>query len=196
MGTRRLGADGQAQHGEQLSEQNGEQNGEQDAEQNGGHDGERKAGPRNGAGGRQAAGPAAAWVLTAEATAASRARALTRDTLGRWHIGDPADVDDIVLMVDELITNAIVHGSGPVRLRLLLDGPTVTGEVSDDSPVAPRPSGVDPGGLDWSEAGRGLMLVVALASEFGARPAGRGKTVWFTRLLHTPNGHPPPQSPN
>jgi anti-sigma regulatory factor (Ser/Thr protein kinase) len=129
--------------------------------------------------------PAAVWELTAEAQAASRARALTGQALRDWRITDPADIDDIVLMVDELITNAVVHGTGPVRLRLRLDGPQIVGEVTDGSPVVPVTGDAPaaPAVLDWSEAGRGLLLVCALATDFGARPEGTGKTVWFCRLL-------------
>ncbi|TDD58375.1 ATP-binding protein, partial [Actinomadura rubrisoli] len=111
----------------------------------------------------------AAWELTAETRAASRARALTGRTLREWQVTDPADIDDIVLMVDELITNAVVHGTGPVRLALRLDGPLLIGEVGDGDPVAPTPPGAPPGVLEWAEAGRGLLLVSALATEFGAR---------------------------
>ncbi|MFG2001582.1 ATP-binding protein [Spirillospora sp. NPDC048911] len=130
----------------------------------------------------------AVWELAAEAAAASRARTLTAETLRAWRVTDPADVDDIVLMVDELITNAIVHGTGPVRLRLHLDGPAIVGEITDDDPAVPGAPAAPPL-LDWSEQGRGLLLVTALATGYGCRPAGRGKTVWFTRLLHTANGN-------
>jgi anti-sigma regulatory factor (Ser/Thr protein kinase) len=129
---------------------------------------------------------AAAWALACETSAAARARTLTRLTLRQWAAGDAADVEDVVLMVDELVTNAIVHGTGPVRLRLRVAGRRLLAEVSDGSPLLPVPSGVDPGGLDWSEAGRGLLLVDALAAEYGARPAGHGKVVWFIRLLRHP----------
>ncbi|GAA2593816.1 ATP-binding protein [Actinomadura fulvescens] len=145
---------------------------------------------RLGTGEPTTSGHHAAWELAAEARTASLARALTGETLHAWRITDPAAVDDIVLMVDELITNAIVHGAGPVRLRLRLDGARVVAEVTDDNPAAPG-SPSSPPLLDWSEQGRGLLLVAALASEFGCRPEDPGKTVWFTRLLHTANGHTP-----
>ncbi|WP_067468445.1 ATP-binding protein [Actinomadura macra] len=132
----------------------------------------------------------AAWELAAETRAASRARALTGRTLRAWRVSDPADIDDIVLMVDELVTNAVVHGTGPVRLTLRLDGRRIAGEVSDGNPMAPPAPGPPPHILDWAEAGRGLLLVAALATEFGARPDGAGKTVWFTRLLDPLDSRP------
>ncbi|WP_242909832.1 ATP-binding protein [Actinomadura terrae] len=131
----------------------------------------------------------AAWELAAETRAAARARTLTARALHDWRVTAPADVDDIILMVDELVTNAIVHGTGPVRLALTLDGPVLTGRIGDNDPAAPAAPGGPPRVLDWAEAGRGLLLVTALATEFGAHPDGTGKTVWFTRLLTPLNGH-------
>ncbi|MFB4303832.1 ATP-binding protein [Actinomadura sp. NTSP31] len=132
---------------------------------------------------------AASWELPDDTRTASRARALTTRTLGAWHVDDPADVDDIVLIVDELVTNAVVHGTGPVRLALRLDGARLTGEVGDADPAAPPAARPAPAVLDWAEAGRGLLLVTALATGFGARPHATGKTVWFTRDLNRVNGH-------
>ncbi|WP_168220907.1 ATP-binding protein [Actinomadura sp. WMMA1423] len=128
-----------------------------------------------------------AWDLAPDPRAVSRARALTRRTLRRWRVTGRDDTDDIVLIVDELVTNAVVHGTGPVHLALRLDatrsGVRLTGEVGDADPRAPGTTPGPPPVLDWSEAGRGLLLVACLATEFGARPAPPGKTIWFTRDL-------------
>jgi anti-sigma regulatory factor (Ser/Thr protein kinase) len=132
-------------------------------------------------------GVAVAWDLAPDPRAVARARALTRRALRRWRVTGPDDTDDIILIVDELVTNAVVHGAGPVRLTLRLDatraGVRLTGEVGDADPRAPGAPGAPPPVLDWSEAGRGLLLVASLATEFGARPAPPGKAVWFTRDL-------------
>ena len=117
--------------------------------------------------------------LPAGTAAARRARTLARETLLRWGAGEPADVDDVVLMVDELVSNAVVHGAGPVRLALRADGVMVVGEISDTSPLLPAPAPTD---LE-SEHGRGLWLVAMLAADHGVRPEPVGKTVWFTRSV-------------
>ncbi|TDD58372.1 ATP-binding protein, partial [Actinomadura darangshiensis] len=148
---------------------------------------ESSSGTNHGTGRDEIRPGAAAWELAAEARAASRARDLTTRTLRAWNVTGTGDVDDIVLIVDELVTNAVVHGTGPVRLALRLDdapgGASVAGEIGDGHPAAPGVPDGPPRVLDWSEAGRGLLLVAALATDFGARPAPSGKTVWFTRRL-------------
>ena len=131
----------------------------------------------------------AVWELAAGPAAASRARDLTRRALRDWRVTDPGDGDAIVLIVDELVTNAVVHGAGPVRLTLRLHGPReprrLTGEVHDHGTGALPDPAVHTGAtaLDWSEDGRGLLLVAALATDHGARPGPCGTTVWFTRAL-------------
>ncbi|MFF5261488.1 ATP-binding protein [Actinomadura viridis] len=141
----------------------------------------------------------ASWDLAAETTSAAAARTLTAEALRRWRVDDREDVDDIVLMVHELVTNAVVHGHGRVRLRLCLHGarhgPRLTAEVGDGNPAAPGPPGPGPEILCWAEGGRGLLLVGALASAFGTRPQGEGKTVWFSRDLRAVNAHPPGGGP-
>ncbi|GAA4070583.1 ATP-binding protein [Actinomadura miaoliensis] len=130
---------------------------------------------------------AATWELAPETPAAAHARALTARALRSWRVTDATDVDDVVLMIDELVANAVVHGAPPVRLRLRLDGTCLVAEVTDADPAAPaRPCGQAP---RWSEEGRGLLLVAALATAFGCRPDPPGKVVWFTRVLRGVNGH-------
>ena len=124
----------------------------------------------------------AAWELPADLRAPGQARALTRTELASWRLADPEDVDDVVLMVDELVANAVVHGKGPIRLRLLLDGLLLRGEISDDSPLEPPPPPRDERSFD-AEDGRGLFLVAMLAADSGCRNDVAGKTVWFTRWL-------------
>ncbi|GAB3697458.1 ATP-binding protein [Actinocorallia lasiicapitis] len=124
----------------------------------------------------------AAWDLPADLRAPSKARALTRGELAAWKLTDPADIDDVVLMVDELVANAVVHGHGAIHLSLTLEGLLLRGEITDDSP-APAPTTDRQPRPGDAERGRGPLTVTALAAARGSTPRHPGKTVWFTRHL-------------
>lgn len=57
--------------------------------------------------------------------------------------------DPVLLVVSELVTNALVHTQGPVRLELLLRGDRVGVCVSDSSPRAPARPAI----VDWASTG-------------------------------------------
>jgi hypothetical protein len=104
--------------------------------------------------------------------APTAARLFVAATLERWGLGGL--VDDAVLVVSELVTNAVVHARSDVVVTLSLAGEAVRLSVEDGSrmPPAPRPSPA----LD--ESGRGLALVAAAASRWGTDVGGDGKVVW------------------
>ncbi|MGW3950552.1 ATP-binding protein [Streptomyces sp. NPDC004752] len=86
---------------------------------------------------------------------------------------------DVALVVSELMTNALLHGSlreRLIRVRLVTTRTALRVEVSD--PRGERlPCVRDVTGED--QFGRGLLLVGALADDWGVGPrAGVGKTVW------------------
>ncbi|TQF03815.1 ATP-binding protein [Kitasatospora acidiphila] len=84
--------------------------------------------------------------------------------------------ETLVLLVSELVTNAVVHAGSPAVLRLVWprgEGP-VRVEVADASGTAPRPRHACPG----ATSGRGLELVDLLAARWGWCPQGGGKLVW------------------
>lgn len=83
-------------------------------------------------------------------------------------------VDDLMLIVSELVTNAVRHGSPPVRLEVLADADVVRVAVGDSDPGLPRPRTVD----EDAEGGRGMALVELLTSDHGVRLQPPGKTVW------------------
>ncbi|GAA2372935.1 ATP-binding protein [Streptomyces cuspidosporus] len=119
--------------------------------------------------------------LATDPTAAARARRTVAAALRDWGVPDDA-IDDIVLMADELVTNAIEHAGGPVWLRLRLHrGRCVICKVGDGSREAPRLRHSD----SDAENGRGLVLVAALADAFGARVTTTGKVIWFRRRVRS-----------
>jgi anti-sigma regulatory factor (Ser/Thr protein kinase) len=85
--------------------------------------------------------------------------------------------DTALLLVSELATNAIRHGTPPIRLSLRLDRDRLRVEVSDSSPALPELSHPEPDQV----GGRGLQIVQLLAARWGASASTRrlGKTVWF-----------------
>ncbi|MCG0283501.1 anti-sigma regulatory factor [Streptomyces sp. PSAA01] len=117
--------------------------------------------------------------LATDPAAVGRARHTAADALRGWGVPDDT-ADDIVLMVDELVTNAVEHAGGPVWLRLRLRrGCCVICKVGDGCHEAPRLRHSDPD----AEHGRGLLLVAALADAFGARVTPAGKVIWFRRRV-------------
>jgi len=95
------------------------------------------------------------------------------------------DVDVLVLLASELVTNAVTHAEdgggaagGHVSLYVRVAAGELRVEVHDGSPVLPLP--VPPDVDEESETGRGLMLVAALASEWGFYRTPGGKVVYFT----------------
>lgn len=113
-------------------------------------------------------------VAEFSAPAGRGAAALTRDfvrrTLVDW--GYRGNHDDVVLVVSELVTNALRHAAGTPLLRLVGAGPGLRIEVADASPALPRsrPAGTSGG---W-----GLTLVQRLTARWGADPRPDGKVVW------------------
>lgn len=110
------------------------------------------------------------------------ARARTRIVLREWGPTLASLVDDTLLVVSELIGNAVtatraLNGMRPVRLWLQSDWAQVLVMVGDESPHPPlrlSPS------LD-AEHGRGLMAVEGISRIWGWYPAmsdGLAKVVW------------------
>ncbi|WP_243866319.1 ATP-binding protein [Actinophytocola oryzae] len=111
--------------------------------------------------------------LAERSSSAAVARQFTRSTLARWQNGTRGEhVEDAVLVVSELVTNALLHGHGTPLVRLLGSGDRIRVEICDDSPLLPIAPRVTPSG------GLGLRVVEQLSSAWGASRRGRGKVVW------------------
>jgi len=101
------------------------------------------------------------------------ARRFVDQTLGSWGAGRMAF--DMSLVVCELVTNAMRHGGGANRLRLLRHQNDLACVISDRSQAPPVASTADL----FAEYGRGLRLVDALCTGWGwLTPGGGGKHVW------------------
>jgi anti-sigma regulatory factor (Ser/Thr protein kinase) len=127
----------------------------------------------------------ASWVLPSHASSP----AVARSHVAQACAGLARDLVEITLLLtSEVVTNAVVHGKGQIRMSLARDDRTLRIEVEDESPS--HPVAAQRGGL--ADGGRGLILLESLASEWGtvsAGPegaaAGAGKRVWFQmRVSH------------
>ncbi|MEV6316376.1 ATP-binding SpoIIE family protein phosphatase [Streptomyces sp. NPDC051776] len=132
-------------------------------------------------------------MLPGSPLAPSTARKFVRTALADWAELSSATAqltgqvcDDAVLLVSELVTNAVIHAGTMVELRLHLEGPdeetsshkgpaAVVVEVCDRAP-------------DWTAAdhqhapgehGRGLRIVGTVAENWGVTYGQDLKTVWF-----------------
>jgi anti-sigma regulatory factor (Ser/Thr protein kinase) len=108
-------------------------------------------------------------TLPRDAGAPRRARALLREHANGL---DRAQVDTAVLLISELVTNAVLHGTGEIRLVIEIEDGDARFSVCDEgdgTPVIREQPGPDGG---W-----GLRLVGQLASRWGVRP--ERTEVWF-----------------
>lgn len=115
-----------------------------------------------------------------------RARTDCRDFLASCGLSEAQRfVDDMVLMVSELMTNAVTHGRVPgttgrqVRMAIEKAGDVIRIEVRDTrNDKQPRLCETGQG-----TGGRGLVLVDALSDAWGVSPEVIGKTVWVEKRL-------------
>nr|WP_052859698.1 ATP-binding protein [Streptomyces sp. SID7805] len=109
-----------------------------------------------------------------------RARRWARSRLAGSGIGaDEPLAETLILLISELVTNAVVHTGSAAELRMCFSGSgavvgTVRVEVVDTSARPPRQRHAD--GDDTN--GRGLELVDGLADRWGWQREGGGKRIW------------------
>lgn len=101
------------------------------------------------------------------------ARQLVENTLQLWGCDDQL-IDNAALAVTEMATNAVVHEGSPFTVVLEPHGAAVRLSVQDLSRAMPT---LRDGEL-LAESGRGLRLVAAVATQWGAEPTVDGKVVW------------------
>ncbi|MGP4000726.1 SpoIIE family protein phosphatase [Streptomyces sp. 8N706] len=125
----------------------------------------------------------AGWTVWRLPDAVVHARRFTGRKLRTWGLEEAADV--ALLVVSELVTNALIHTQGAVRLDLTLGVDRLRVAVTDSSPRAPAKPVI----VDWeSTGGRGILLVEAMSSTWGSVPVSGGKQVWSE--IAVPPGEP------
>ncbi|MFB8181217.1 ATP-binding protein [Streptomyces sp. NPDC055966] len=113
------------------------------------------------------------------AGAVTAVRRSTAAVLADWSL-PPGVVEDALLVVSELVTNAIIHARPPAVLRVSWspdDGDrTMSIAVTDAGPDLA--TGRSLAGVDPDEHGRGETIVHALATRHGIRVHPGGVTRW------------------
>ncbi|MDI2132496.1 SpoIIE family protein phosphatase [Yinghuangia seranimata] len=118
-----------------------------------------------------------------EGRSVAAARSFVRQTLTDWDA--VVVVDDAVLLVSELVTNAIVHAGTATEVSCVRYDSAVQIEVVDRYPTRELPAPV--GAFDSDdESGRGLFLSASIASAWGVEYTKSVKQVWFR--LDLPDG--------
>ena len=113
--------------------------------------------------------------LPAGPPAASTARAEVLAAVSAWHV--PVDPHVAALLTSELVTNAIQHEDDPgVMLAIKSCSGQLRVDVYDTSHAMPAPTNPPAD----AESGRGLILVAALADEWGYYGTPEGKAVYFS----------------
>ncbi|MEW9518287.1 ATP-binding protein [Streptomyces tubercidicus] len=123
--------------------------------------------------------PDASFCLPETVRAPGTARQLLESVLADWLICSKC-ADSAQLLVSELVTNAVMHGCGPVQL-------SVTREWSSGEPCSLRIAVTDASPeparrrqtASSDERGRGLAIVDMLADRWGQDVLGAGKRIWF-----------------
>ncbi|MEU9043536.1 MULTISPECIES: ATP-binding protein [unclassified Kitasatospora] len=129
------------------------------------------------------------WMFPRLPRSAGRARIRFLRMAFEWEV--PVDsAETALILLSELVTNACRHARSPrdrmIGVRVLLPTSSLLRiEVSDANPELPTLRHATP----EDESGRGLELVAALATSWGAHPRGEGyigKTTWCELALPTP----------
>lgn len=142
--------------------------------------------------------------LSAEARSAGDARRFVARRC--IDLGLESICEDVILPVSELVTNVVLHTGSSAVLRVGVVDDFLEVAVQDSSPRLPivRPVRLDPradidsaartspelpedlrdgllhvGAAGSVAAGRGLLIVDAVADEWGVQELVGGKTVWF-----------------
>lgn len=131
------------------------------------------------------------FELPARAESVGRARKLTAERLDRWGMDDDT-CQTAILVVSELVTNAVVHAAGDHVVCEIREGEGHLRIAVEDQGYGPTGPQMHPHSDD--EGGRGLFLIDSLCTGWGAHDTsgyGPGRVVW-AELPHSAS--PPPHA--
>ena len=128
-------------------------------------------------------GERASVRLSSDPRSVGIARGFLRETLTDWDVEDDP-IATAQLCLSELVTNVVMHAGTTCELTVRLDEETLTVVVRDLGGETDHPGGHFPVELGEDEdplqvAGRGLMLVEALADRWASEHDATGTTAWF-----------------
>lgn len=113
-------------------------------------------------------------ALPPEPESVGRARQWAIDQIAPLYRDHAPLSGDLALVVSELVTNSVRAAAHRVQLVIEAHHAGVTVAVTDDAAGVPAKRGPPP----ESPGGRGLLIVAALARQWGVAPGRQGKTVW------------------
>ena len=122
------------------------------------------------------------WQSTPPPNAVGIAREHLTPVLAEWDLGGEAG-EPTLLVVTELLSNAIDHAQAPITLTVSSSGESVRVEVHDSAPGPPQLQPFNP----LARRGRGLQVVEALSTRWGWTEERVGKTVWADVLTGWPS---------
>ncbi|MFF4233608.1 ATP-binding protein [Streptomyces sp. NPDC001820] len=115
------------------------------------------------------------WLLPPDPSSVPEARRLARQQLTDWALDE--QIEDTELLVSEVVTNALRHAWGPIRLTFCLSSRHggLRCEIEDANPAEPLGRHAD----EHDEEGRGLHMLNLLTRCWGSDHTHAGKVVWF-----------------
>lgn len=113
-------------------------------------------------------------LVSADARDVSRIRRLAKEFLTGLKLS-PTARDDALLIISELVTNAVLHALPPAALRVrCIQHHALRIEVTDGGPHPNPPPKTD----QHEEHGRGMLIVAAMAVRYGTITHAGGSTCW------------------
>lgn len=117
--------------------------------------------------------PEASVELPRALASVASARRFAEASLREWRLEEL--IDDTLLVISELVTNAVTHAESSCRIRLSLNPGRLRIDVLDGGAGTPEPMPFS----QTEEHGRGLYMVDAVTAAWGLEDVpGEGKLVW------------------